>query len=264
MKRSKLINSALVVVIQLGLMLYHSQASASEKHQLALTFDAVSAKDLKASDTAINEAFLMEYLLYLPDGYNESEDQFPLLLFLHGGGESGSDIEKVKTHGPPKMIEEGHDFPMIVVSPQNPEERGYWDENILTALLDHIEATYRVDPNRVYLTGLSRGGFGAWCLAIENPNRFAALVPICGAAPSPYGDWLGDMPIWVFHGALDPVIPPSESLDIVEEIRRGGGNIRFTLYPDAKHDSWTETYNNPQMWEWLLDQSKSKTDPVLP
>lgn len=252
----------LVIWLFTAVIITLSAADAGESRQTSLKFDAVSGKNIQSAEEAINEAFIMDYLLYLPDGYDESKERFPLLLFLHGGGESGSDIEKVKTHGPPRMIEEGHDFPMIVVSPQNPETKGYWDENILVALLDHIEASYRVDTNRVYLTGLSRGGFGAWCLAIENPHRFAALVPICGAAPSPYGDWLGGMPIWVFHGARDKVIPLSESVDIVEEIQRAGGNAKLTVYPEAGHDSWTETYDNPALWEWLLKQHLANRDDI--
>ncbi len=203
-----------------------------------------------------NNTSTLRYLLYLPTAYATSEAAFPLLLFLHGGGESGSDIEQVKRHGPPRMIEEGHSFPMIVVSPQNPELKGFWDEDLLAELLDDLETRLRVDRKRIYLTGLSRGAYGAWRLAMEHPDRFAALVPISGAAPAPYGNWLKDMPIWVFHGAKDPVIPVAESEDIVRTIRNSGRTIHFTVYPEAGHDAWTQAYADPALWSWLLEQHK--------
>ncbi|MEX0330971.1 MAG: alpha/beta hydrolase-fold protein [Puniceicoccaceae bacterium] len=245
-------------IVLLVAFFVHAQLIAGQEIlQEHKRFDSVNGQDIEISDTITSGGFLMDYLLYLPDKYAESREPYPLLLFLHGGGESGTDIEKVKAHGPPRMIEEGHAFPMIVVSPQNSKVKGYWDTNTLIRLLDHLENSYRVDTNRIYLTGLSRGGFGAWCLAIENPDRFAALVPISGAAPAPYADWLGGIPTWVFHGALDTVIPPSESLEMVEEMQNEGGNVRFTLYPDAGHDAWTETYADPELWQWLMRQQKT-------
>src|ERR1700756_5414953 len=120
----------------------------------------------------------LDYLLYLPEGYDKEEKAWPLLLFLHGAGESGHDLNKVKIHGPPKLIEAGKSFPMIVVSPQAP--RMGWDVPTLNALLDDIVATHKVDRDRVYVTGLSMGGFGTWALAAAYPDKFAAIMPICG------------------------------------------------------------------------------------
>ncbi len=199
----------------------------------------------------------LRYWLYLPDSYESSpQDKFPLLLFLHGGGEGGSDLEKVKKHGPPKLIASGNSLPMIVVSPQNPSETQFWDDQQLVRLLDEVESSHRVDSNRVYLTGLSRGGFGAWQLAIQNPDRFAALIPICGGGAVPYVKKINLVPTWVFHGQQDTAIPLSESQRMVDALRSAGGNVKLTIYPDAGHDAWTQTYANPEVFEWLLLQRR--------
>lgn len=198
----------------------------------------------------------MQYWLYLPPDYQASEKSFPLLLFLHGGGESGHEIENVKKHGPPMLVEQGRDFPFLILSPQNPREKGFWDEHAVKAVLDSVMQVYRVDPNRVYLTGLSRGGYGAWRLAMQYPNTFAALVPICGATAAPYYRWLPDMPIWVFHGAEDPVIPLKESAEMVDSLRARGLDVRFTVYEGVGHNSWERAYEQQALYDWLLEQRR--------
>ena len=199
----------------------------------------------------------LRYLLYVPDrDLSPGDERLPLLLFLHGGGEGGSEIEKVKKHGLPKLIAAGRSFPFIVVSPQNPSETQFWDDQQLIRLLDELEMKLPVDRTRVYLTGLSRGGFGAWRLAIQNPDRFAALVPICGGGLAPYAKKLKDVPTWVFHGMKDPVIPVEESQRMVDALKLAGGHVRFTVYPDVQHDAWTQTYNTPELYDWLLQQQR--------
>ncbi|MEG8946376.1 prolyl oligopeptidase family serine peptidase [Rosettibacter firmus] len=195
----------------------------------------------------------INYLLYLPDDY-DSKDKVPLLLFLHGAGERGNDLQLVKKHGPPKLIDEGKKFPFMVVSPQCPLNQR-WDTDDLIALLDYIVNNYKVDKNRIYVTGLSMGGNGTWRLAAKIPERLAAIIPICG-----WGDlfevcMIGKLPVWAFHGAKDPVVPVKASEDLVERLKACGGNAKLTIYPDAEHDAWTETYNNPEIYEWLLKQS---------
>lgn len=192
------------------------------------------------------------YLLYLPDGYADSkEERWPLMLFLHGAGERGDDIEKVKVHGPPKLIAQGKSFPFIVVSPQCPEGE-WWSSEVLDALLREVESRYRVDADRVYVTGLSMGGFGTWNLALAYPDRFAAIAPVCGGGMPLLAPRIKDLPVWVFHGAKDEVVPIQESQRMVEALKRCGGNVKFTVYPDAGHDSWTDTYDNPALYEWFL------------
>jgi predicted peptidase len=192
----------------------------------------------------------VHYLLYLPEGY-DGVGEWPLLLFLHGAGERGDDLDLVAVHGPPRLIREGQVLPFIVASPQLPTGQ-YWQSGTLHALLDDLVARYRVDPARVYVTGLSLGGYGAWALAMDRPSRFAALAPVCGGGDVTRICRLRDMPIWTFHGAQDTVIPLRRSEELVKALEACGGDARLTVYPEAGHDAWTETYANPALYEWLL------------
>jgi len=203
----------------------------------------------------------VNYLLFLPKGYvAKSEKRWPLMLFLHGAGERGSDIWKVTTHGPPKIVAQRHDFPFILVSPQCPEGE-IWSNDILLGLLDQIIRDYAVDTSRVYLTGLSMGGYGAWSLGTAHPERFAAIVPICGGgdlitvllSSKEKAQALKTLGVWAFHGGKDPVVPTYESQRMIDVLKKAGvSDVKLTVYPEAGHDSWTETYNNPELYDWLL------------
>jgi predicted peptidase len=199
----------------------------------------------------------LRYLLYLPDEYGKTNRKWPLILFLHGMGERGEDLELVKKHGPPRLVEEGGEFPFIIVSPQCPGDR-LWEVEPLIAVLEEVVSKYAVDEGRIYLTGLSMGGFGTWALAAEYPHRFAAIAPICGGGDPKKARRLRDVPVWVFHGAKDDVVPVGESEKMVKALEECGGNVKFTVYPEAGHDSWTETYNNPKLYEWFLSQRRGE------
>jgi predicted peptidase len=197
------------------------------------------------------------YLLFLPADYDPAR-QWPLLLFLHGAGERGDDLERVGIHGPPRLVEERpQDFPFIVVSPQVADDL-IWSTRLLDALLEEVTETYAVDEDRIYVTGLSMGGYGTWHLAMEFPQRFAAIAPISGGGTVTGACTLRHLPIWVFHGAQDEIVPASRSEELVERLRRCGGNVRFTLYPDAGHDAWTRTYENPELYRWFLQQRRGE------
>lgn len=198
------------------------------------------------------------YLLYLPEEY-DPQRAWPLLLYLHGSGERGADLEQVKRHGPPKLIAEGQKFPFIVVSPQCAQFEGWMTKlHVLGMLLDEIESSYAIDVDRIYVTGNSMGGYGTWGLAIAYPQRFAAIAPICGGGDPSAICALKDVPAWTFHGANDTVIPVEHSEQMVERLKACGGNVQFTIYPDVDHDAWTRTYANPQLYTWLLKQSKGE------
>jgi predicted peptidase len=200
----------------------------------------------------------LKYLLYLPEGYDQDKaKKWPLILFLHGAGERGDDINKVKLHGPPKILQNRKDFPFIVVSPQCPAG-SWWEPLPLISLLDEIQKDYRVDPDRVYLTGLSMGGFGTWELATRYPDRFAAIAPICGGGRPVLAGWIKDIPVWVFHGDADPVVPVKQSDDMVEALKRVGADVKYTRYPGVGHDAWTATYANPELYKWFLSHKRGE------
>jgi predicted peptidase len=208
----------------------------------------------------IQKKVSFQYLLYTPKDYQVSEKELPLVLFLHGIGERGTDLELVKLFGIPKEIEEGVDFPFLVVSPQCPEDTIWANElDALYALLENIIEKYQVDRSRIYLTGLSMGGNGSWHLAAAYPSMFAAVVPICGWSDPLLGfperiKVLRDVPVWAFHGAEDEVIPLQRSQELVDVLKANQGDVKFTVFPNTPHDSWTQTYENPELYEWLLQQ----------
>ncbi|RCS53064.1 phospholipase [Bremerella cremea] len=192
----------------------------------------------------------MKFLLYLPKGYEEKE-HWPLMLFMHGAGERGDDLSLVKKHGPPKLIENGKDFPFIIISPQCPKGT-WWKTEDVVALLDHIMQIHNVDDNRVYVTGLSMGGRGTWQVAGAVPDKLAAIAPICGPSDETIVEKIVTIPTWVFHGGKDSVVNVDHSEKMVRLLKEKGGDPKLTTYPEAGHDSWTETYDNEELYEWLL------------
>jgi predicted peptidase len=197
----------------------------------------------------------MKYLLYLPKDY-EQKKSWPVILFLHGSGERGDNLDLVKTHGPPKLIEAGKQFPFIVVSPQCASGQS-WTSLTLTALVDEIVERYKVDQDRIYVTGLSMGGGGTWALASYTPNRFAAIVPICGGGDKDMAKQIAHIPAWIFLGGKDPFLKVKDMQEMVDALKKNGGGPKFTIYPEAQHDSWTQAYNMPELYEWLLQQKRT-------
>lgn len=198
------------------------------------------------------------YLLSKPDGYEADHTQkWPLLVFLHGAGERGDNLSALKRHGPPKLIAEGKKFPAIVVSPQCPSGQ-VWNPHGIKALVDKVSSTHRIDPTRIYLTGLSMGGFGTWETATEYPDTFAAIIPICGGGGIRILalERVKHLPQWIFHGAKDSVVPAKFSQDMFNVLKKLGAPVQLEIYPNADHDSWTATYANDAVWEWLFAQRK--------
>lgn len=205
----------------------------------------------------------LRYYLYYPKGYDDQErETFPLLLFLHGGGESGGELEAIKSSGPPELIAQGQDFPFLILAPQNPYEKKWWNTRAVMQLLDTVVANNRVDPQRIYLTGLSRGGGAAWELAVQYPDTFAAMAVVCGMAPVPYAAWIRkDLPIWVFHGTEDRSVPISESEEMVARLREMGYDVTFTRYEGVGHNAWERAYRDDRLYEWLMEQRMGSKTP---
>jgi predicted peptidase len=223
-----------------------------------------------------------ESLLSLPRGYDPAAGRrWPLLVFLHGSGESGTDVHRVAVNGPPKLlrtdvtltpeesaaaVELAENF--IVVSPQCPDEGVAWEDDKVLALIDQVQAQFHVDPDRVYLTGLSMGGYGAWSLALRHADRFAAVAPISGGGnyldalnaadgTAQHAAALRSLGLWVFHGAKDDVVPVSEATRMVDALVKGGAkDVKLTVNADRGHDVWNVVYADVHFYEWLLQHRR--------
>lgn len=207
------------------------------------------------------------YLLFLPQGYDASPGKkWPLILYLHGVDLRGNSLGRLTMHGLPRLVEERPDFlPFIVVSPQCPDD--VWGEDILWwhltdslgSLLDEVVATYPVDPDRIYLTGFSMGGYGTWLLASLYPERFAAIAPVSGGNDADTKICaLKGVPVWAFHGDQDRVVPFEEAKTMVDTLKACGGDVRFTVYSGIGHlDAGMRTFENPELYSWFLQHTRS-------
>jgi len=202
----------------------------------------------------------LQYVVYLPSDFDlGAGKQWPMIYFLHGINQRGSDIELVKKYGIPNNLEAGEELPFIVVCPQCPAG-SFWplENDALIALLNEIVDQYPVDRDRIYLTGYSMGGYGAWDLALNYPDTFAAVAPVCGGlVPGRNPESLKSLPIWTFHGDQDSVVPIQESKMVVHALESMGSAVKFTIYPGVDHDSWTETYRNPALYAWFLQHVRA-------
>ena len=216
-------------------------------------------RNIKKFVTDVTIEVELNYLLYLPSDYSDSKKAYPLVLFLHGAGERGEDINLVEIHGIPKLINMGKELPFITIAPQCPFDR-WWSDSIfvkaLISLIEKTKAQYNVDDSRIYATGLSMGGYGTLAIAIERPDLFSGIIPICGGGDLKKIGRLKDMPVWFFHGDADTVVPVENSTKIYDILKPINDNVKITIYEDVGHDSWTQTYDNNDIYEWLLSQKK--------
>ncbi|HWA17125.1 MAG TPA: dienelactone hydrolase family protein, partial [Gemmatimonadales bacterium] len=207
------------------------------------------------------------YYAYLPEEhFYQAGEKFPLLVFLHGSGEKGNgttELSKVLIHGPPKLVKNGRGFPFIIVSPQLPASQGGWPVGLVDELIARAKAAYRVDTTRIYVTGLSMGGYGTWAYATSRPNVVAAVVPIAGAGSTGQACNMKNVPVWAFHGDADNTVDESGSINMVNAINActpaPAVAARVTIYPGVGHDSWTRTYDGAaghDIYDWLLQYHK--------
>ena len=207
--------------------------------------------------SASDPAMKLGYLLYLPENYGKANEKSPLLLFLHGSGERGDkNLPLVKKHGPPKLVDQGQHLPFIVVSPQCPEKQG-WNVKTLLALLDNLAAKYSIDKDRVYVTGLSMGGSGTWSLIATEPDRFAAAIPICGRGEPQAATRAGRLPVWIVVGDRDGSQLVANCREMADSLQAKGGDVKLSIYSGVGHDSWTQTYATPELYDWLLRHKAS-------
>jgi predicted peptidase len=201
------------------------------------------------------------YLLYLPEDYDAKKENLPIMLFLHGRGESDGPLSLVAKWGPPEMLSRGEKLPFIVVSPQCPKDDS-WSSTTqqarLNELLDSVIEKYHADKDRVYLAGLSMGGSGSWRMAAGAPERFAAVIPICGRGEPADAAKLKDLPIWVFVGDQDRVF--QSNVDMVDALRKAGSQTaRLTTLEHIGHNSWSAAFASPDLFTWLQKQTRAKS-----
>ena len=218
--------------------------------------------ELHSSTIAYSLNRRLDYLISLPLQYSSEEADWPLILFLHGAGERGDNLQLLRKHGIPRIVSEMADFPFITISPQCPENDWLLNKlQDLKFLLDTVIKHYRVDISKMYLTGLSMGGFGTWHMAVEYPDLFAAIAPVCGGGLGILGFpervlEIKDLPIWAFHGGKDNIVSAEESRILIRTLKDAGGRPLLKIYPEAGHDSWTETYSDPELYEWFMSNQK--------
>jgi predicted peptidase len=203
------------------------------------------------------------YVVFVPHEY-DGKKEVPVILFLHGSGETKGGAKMPVEVGIGSHIKKHEKtFPFLTVIPQS--EKRTWsaasdDGKRAVAMLDEVMKEYKVDPKRQYLTGLSMGGFGTWSLAAEYPDRWAAIVPICGGVrdkPDEVAKKIKDIPCWCFHGGADPTVKPEKSREMIEALKKQGAEPKYTEYPGVGHNSWDKAYATEELWTWLAKQKKS-------
>ena len=197
-----------------------------------------------------------QYLLYLPKDYAAKKADYPLVIYLHGGSQRGQDLAKLKTYGLPYLVDKGRNFDFIIASPQCPDAKFWSTDNWFEPLYDEIKTKYRIDPKRIYLAGISMGGYGVWQTAVAYPDKFAALVPLCGGCDdSAQVCRIKQVPIWTFHGIADDVVSISETERLVRRLHDCGGNVKFTRLEKEGHGI-QYLFEDQAIYDWLLKQHK--------
>lgn len=251
---------------------------------MASSLMSCASADVAADTGFLNRSITVDgksyrYVVYVPADFDPAK-RWPVLMFLHGSGERGDDGMRQTAVGVGSAIRWNPErFPMLVVFPQAPPDTQWLGAEARFAMMamEQSIGEFSGDPDRLYLTGLSLGGYGVWHLALEHPGRFAALVPVCGGIVKPetahsvrqspltanaQDPWaftasrVTETPVWIFHGASDDTIPPSESQRMRAELEKAGGNVRYTEFPDVGHNAWDPAYADAELWSWLLKQQR--------
>jgi predicted peptidase len=235
---------------------------------------AADAKDLFEARTFKSDSGELKYRLLKPKDYDANK-KYPLVIFFHGAGERGDDNTKQLVHGMNNFAsdETREKYPAFVVAPQCPNDQKWadvdWgaDKHTMTKepsksmklsleLLEALQKEFSIDKDRLYVTGLSMGGYGTWDVIQRHPDMFAAAAPICGGGDTAGAKAMAKIPIWVFHGDKDTAVKVQRSRDMVAALKAAGSDVKYTEYPNVGHDSWTATYKDPQFYEWLFAQKK--------
>ena len=258
----------LLIVIPLGLVLLCAAAAGiyyaiEREGGMINLFASIDRTDMMEARVYTDPAgTTLPYRIYAPESAGEVQ-RLPLVLYLHGAGERGGDnrAHTKKNSVMQTLLNDENlvKYPCVVLAPQCPED-GWWtdDSNIaaLAGLLEQTKAAHPIDPARVYITGISMGGFGTWAMLALYPEQFAAAVPICGGGEPDSAALFKDVPVWAFHGTRDKVVPPGNSRDMVQALEAAGGSVKYTEYPGERHASWEKAYREDELFPWLFAQSK--------
>ncbi|MFM8474452.1 MAG: prolyl oligopeptidase family serine peptidase [Planctomycetaceae bacterium] len=236
-----------------------ASAGLADEPAASTVAEVYEAKVFKSPQEGSQE---LKYRLLIPEGYDVAQEtRFPLVLFLHGAGERGADNRRQLIHGAAQFSKPEHrkKHACFVAAPQCPSGR-WWTDSLepVMELVRQLQADYRIDPERLYVTGLSMGGFGTFELTTRYPDVFAAAAPICGGGDPTKAKSLSALPLWVFHGDADRVVPVGFSRSMVKAIEAAGGKPKYTEYPGVGHDCWTATYADPDFHEWLFAQKRPR------
>jgi predicted peptidase len=197
-----------------------------------------------------------DYLLYLPIDYKTNNDLFPLIIYLHGGSQRGNDLNKLKTYGLPYLIDKGVNYDFIIASPQCPDNTLWSRIDWFDSLYLDLTTKYRIDKQRIFVTGISIGGFGTWQVAMDYPDKIAAIIPLCGGCNDSVDICrINKLPIWTFHGTADSMININETERLVNRLQKCNGNIKFSRLENAGHGI-QDIYQKPEIFEWLKKQKK--------
>lgn len=260
MKRRLLVLLISFAMTELSAALLYAQTPPSE---------ALSAESFKSADGQV-----LNYRLLVPPKIEESE-KYPLVIFLHGAGERGSDNAAQLKHGVGDFVRHQKDYPCFLVAPQCPEGKRWVEVDwsaathdlpekpgdqmaMVKALIDQMVDEKPIDADRIYITGLSMGGYGTWDAISRYPDLFAAAAPICGGGDPKHAKTIKDIPIWCFHGDQDQAVKVERSRAMIEAIKDAGGEPKYTEYPGVGHDSWTQSYKNDEFFAWLFAQKKGE------
>lgn len=197
---------------------------------------------------------MYKFLTYLPENYESVVQKYPLLIFLHGAPQRGDDAKVLKEEGLPKELERGMKIPFVVVIPHCPIGES-WNSQKLYDLYNETVKNYRIDKSKVYITGFSMGGFGTLKFVRDYPGLFAAAAPVCSGGSKYFAEEISSVPMWFFHGDSDKIIEIENTKELVDEMKKYGADIKFTIYKDAGHDVWTATYKKQELYDWFLSYS---------
>lgn len=199
----------------------------------------------------------LPYIIHAPADFDKNR-KYPILLHIHGAGTRGITLEEYAASDSFPMMRASAGNELVIISPHCTKNSWYDLFETLIRFAHFVKDLPFADPERLYLMGISMGGYAAWQLAMSQPELFAAMIPICGGGMYWNASRLIDIPIWAFHGGKDGTVFPEESIHMVEKVNKRGGNAKLTIYPENEHNAWTDTFSNPEVFRWLLAQKKGE------